>query len=73
MKVVQINTVCATGSTGKISASLYKLAEANDMTSYFAYGRSSAPKEFTSYKIGNKLDFISHVMANFWGKNGFVG
>lgn len=72
MKVVQINTVCATGSTGKISASLYKLAEANDMTSYFAYGRSSAPKEFTSYKIGNKLDFISHVMANFWGKNGFA-
>lgn len=72
MKIVLINTVCATGSTGKIAASLYQLAEASDMTPYFAYGRNTAPDFMRSYKIGNPLDFCSHVMVNFMrGKSGF--
>lgn len=72
MKVLQLNTVCDTGSTGKISASLYRLAEQNKHTSYFAYGRLNAPEEFMSYKIGNTPDFFSHVLLNFiTGRNGF--
>lgn len=72
MKVVQLNTVCDTGSTGTISASLYRLAESENIESYFAYGRNSAPTHFRAYRIGNKVDFILHVLINFFeGKSGF--
>jgi len=72
MKIVQINTVCGTGSTGKIALDLYRLAEEAGHTCYFAYGRGSSPADIRSYKIGNPLDFSCHVMLNFFaGKSGF--
>ena len=45
MKIVQINTVCGTGSTGKIALDLYRLAEEAGHTCYFAYGRGSSPAD----------------------------
>lgn len=72
MKIVQINTVCGTGSTGKITANLYKAARNAMMTPYVAYGRGTASDEILSYKIGNPLDFGCHVLINFFlGKSGF--
>ena len=72
MKIVQINTVCNTGSTGKIAADLYYIAEKVGDTPFIAYGRGTAPKEINSFKIGNPIDFMHHVLINFFlGKSGF--
>lgn len=72
MKIVQINTVCNTGSTGKIAADLYYIAEKAGDTPFIAYGRGTAPKEINSFKIGNPIDFMHHVLINFFlGKSGF--
>lgn len=72
MKIVQINTVCNTGSTGKIAADLYHIAEQAGHISFFAFGRGTAPTEMQSFKIGNTLDFGTHVLTNFFlGKSGF--
>lgn len=73
MKIVQVNTVCGTGSTGKICMALYHLSESSHMTPYIAYGRNTAPDEINSYKIGSKTDFYCHVLRNFIkGENGFA-
>ena len=72
MKIVQINTVCSTGSTGKIAADLYYIAQKAGNTPFIAYGRGTSPKEINSFKIGNSLDFVQHVLINFFlGKSGF--
>lgn len=71
MKIVQINTVCNTGSTGKIAADLYYIAEKAGDTPFIAYGRGTAPDEMKSFKIGNSIDFVHHVLVNFFlGKSG---
>lgn len=72
MKIVQVNTVCGTGSTGKIAADLYRISDNTNINAYIAYGRGSAPKNISSYKIGNPADFVCHVLINFFlGKSGF--
>lgn len=72
MKIVQINTVYGTGSTGKIMASLHQLAQKNGFDMYAAYGRGNAAVDIREYKIGNRLDFFQHVLINFFlGKSGF--
>ncbi len=73
MKIVEINTVNGMGSTGKIAVSLYKLAENSGHTVYIAYGRGTSPIDVNSYKIGNFLDFGTHVLSNFFlGNSGFA-
>lgn len=72
MKIVQINTVCGTGSTGKIAVDLYHLSEQRGYNPFVAYGRGSAPVDVQGYKIGNTLDFGFHVLKNFcFGNSGF--
>jgi len=73
MKIVQVNTVCGTGSTGKICMALYHLSESAHITPYIAYGRNTAPAAINSYKIGSKSDFYLHVVRNFIrGESGFA-
>lgn len=72
MKIVQINTVCGSGSTGKIAVDLYHLAEQAGYNPFIAYGRGSAPSDIRNFKVGNTLDFGLHVLKNFFmGKSGF--
>lgn len=72
MKIVQINTVCGTGSTGKIMADLYMISSQNGHSAFAAYGRGTAPSQIQGFKIGNPLDFGCHVLRNFFqGKSGF--
>lgn len=72
MKIVQINSVCGTGSTGKIAADICRLGTQHSMDMYVAYGRGSAPADVKGYKISTPLDFIFHVLINFFcGKSGF--
>lgn len=73
MKIVQINTVCGTGSTGKIAADLYEIANNQHHIPFIAYGRGTAPQNIHGFKIGNPIDFGCHVLVNFFlGKSGFA-
>lgn len=72
MRIVQVNTVCGTGSTGKIALALHRLAVSKGYDSYIAYGRGTAPEDIQTYKIGSRVDFVNHVLVNFFlGKSGF--
>lgn len=73
MKVVQINTVCGTGSTGKIAADICRIGKKSSYEMYVAYGRGNSPQDINGFKIGNRIDFLSHVLVNFvFGRNGFA-
>ena len=73
MKIVEINTVNGTGSTGKIAVALYKLAKDKGNETYIAYGRGKAPEGIHGFKIGNIADFGFHVLSNFFlGNSGFA-
>ena len=61
MKVLQINSVCGFGSTGRIATDLYKVLEEEGHECLIAYGRGTAPKGINSYKIGTNLDNYLHV------------
>jgi putative colanic acid biosynthesis glycosyltransferase len=61
MKVLQINSVCGYGSTGRIATDIYKVLEEQGHECVIAYGRGTAPEGIKSIKIGTKLDNYMHV------------
>lgn len=61
MRVLQINSVCGVGSTGRIATDLYKVLEGQGHECLIAYGRGTAPEGINSYKIGTNLDNYLHV------------
>lgn len=61
MKVLQINTVCGTGSTGRIATDIHKMLIEQRYESVVAYGRGTAHNCNNAIKIGNNLDFYTHV------------
>lgn len=72
MKVLQINTVYASGSVGRICMDLYEICEKNGIDSYMAYGRGEIRTDINGYKIGTTKDFVEHVLWNFVrGESGF--
>lgn len=72
MRILQINTVCGTGSVGRIAVDLYEVCEKAGHAPYIAYGRGGASSKVASYKIGSKPDFYKHVLKNFFkGEGGF--
>lgn len=72
MKILQINSVCGVGSTGRIATDLYKVLEEQGHECKIAYGRGNAPKDIDSIKIGSKLDNYYHVFkTRVFDKHGF--
>lgn len=72
MKVLQINSVCGYGSTGKICTDIYDLLVEQGHDCCIAYGRNSAPEGYKTIKIGNKLDNYFHVfLTRFFDLHGF--
>ncbi len=61
-KLLQINTVVNSGSTGHIAEDIGKLAIANGWESYIAYGRNVHPSSSRLIRIGNKVDILFHVL-----------
>lgn len=62
MKVLQINSVCGVGSTGRIATDLYKVMKENGIESKIAFGIGTAeniPQE-DAFKFGNKFDYYVH-------------
>lgn len=61
-KLLQINTIINSGSTGHIAESIGKLALDDGWKSYIAYGRNPRKSSSIQIKIGNKLDILYHVL-----------
>lgn len=72
MKILQINSVCGVGSTGRIATDLYKVLEEQGHECVIAYGRGTAPEGIKSIKIGTDLDNYMHVAkTRIFDKHGF--
>ncbi|MBU3197732.1 glycosyltransferase [Clostridium estertheticum] len=61
MKVLQINSVCGYGSTGRIATDIYRILEEQGHECLIAYGRGTAHEGINSIKIGTKFDNYMHV------------
>lgn len=73
MKVLQINTVYGQGSTGRIVQNLETIMKKQGIEPFVAYGRGEKVATKNHYKVGNKLDFVFHVLCNFvTGRNGLA-
>ncbi len=59
-KVLLVNTVCGTGSVGRIMVGLYDVLEEHGYTCMMAYGRGTAPEGYRAYRIGNDQDVYLH-------------
>lgn len=70
MKVLQINSVCGTGSTGRIAVQISDYLNQQDVENYIAYGfgKSGRPNTFC---FGNSLD--AHLHSFFSRKLGWQG
>lgn len=62
-KLLQVNTVINSGSTGHIVESIGELALADGWKSYIAYGRNPRGSSSIAIKIGNKFDILFHVFV----------
>ena len=72
MRVLQINSVCGIGSTGRIATDIHKILIENGHESYIAYGRDEPKNCDTTIKIGTKYDNYSHVaVTRIYDKHGF--
>lgn len=62
MKIVQINTVCGIGSTGRIVTDIHAALIAKGFDSHVMYGRGEARSCNKAIKIGDQKDFYWHVL-----------
>jgi putative colanic acid biosynthesis glycosyltransferase len=61
VKVLQINSVCGVGSTGRIATDIHKILNDQGHQSYIAYGRDLPLNCGNVIKIGTKYDNYTHV------------
>lgn len=62
MRVLQINSVCGIGSTGRIAADIHSILADQGHERYIAYGRDTPKGCGNAIRIGRSLDFYSHVV-----------
>lgn len=68
MKVLQINCVWNTGSTGKIVFDIHNGLEENGISSVVCYGRGGKSEERNIYKVSSELEAKVHsVFSRLWG------
>lgn len=71
-KVLLMNTVCGTGSVGRLTAGLYHALEDYGYECIVAYGRGSAPEDIRGYRIGSDMDMYIHgAMSRLNDRHGF--
>ena len=72
MKVLQINTVVNSGSTGRIAEDIGKTLISKGHESYIAFGRGNQNSVSNLIRIGSKWDFILHLLRSlFTDRHGF--
>lgn len=62
MKIVQINSVCGIGSTGRIVTDIHSALKAKGNDSYIMYGRGEAKSCDNAIKIGGSKSFYWHAL-----------
>ncbi len=62
MKIMQINSVCGVGSTGRIATDIHAALQEKGIQSNILYGRGEARACDNAIKISDRLDFYSHVL-----------
>jgi glycosyltransferase involved in cell wall biosynthesis len=71
LKVLQINSFCGFGSTGRIATDLYRVLEEQGHESIIAYGRKTSPEGINSIRIGSNIDVNLHgIMSRLMDKQG---
>ena len=71
-RVLLVNTVCGTGSVGRLVAGLYHTLEAHGYECLVAYGRGEAPADIRAYRIGTDRDVYIHgAMSRLNDRHGF--
>ena len=74
MRVMQINTVCGTGSTGKIAVDIYKILKELGHECKIIYGREEPigiPHEDVIRKVTDKGVYLHVAMTRLTDKTGF--
>lgn len=72
-KLLQINSVINSGSTGRIAEDIGVKAMDNGWESYIAYGRNDGQSLSNKIKIGNKWDIRWHgVQTRLFDRHGFA-
>jgi len=72
LKVLQINTVVNSGSTGRIAEDIGKTLISEGHESYIAFGRGNQNSVSNLIRIGSKWDFILHLLRSlFTDRHGF--
>ncbi|MCZ2614366.1 glycosyltransferase [Bacteroides fragilis] len=73
MKLLQINSVVNTGSTGRIVEDIALLAMKNGWESYVAYGRNSQESQSETIRVGNCFDKVCHgIGTRLFDRHGLV-
>ena len=71
MKILQINSVCGVGSTGRIVTDIADILRKNGHESYIAYGYGES-KEPNSYRMQSNLYLKCNILkTRLFGKHGF--
>ena len=63
-KILQINSSCNRGSTGRIAEQIGRAAQERGYECYIAYGRYYQPSELNAIKMGNKITNGIHVISS---------
>lgn len=63
MRVLQLNSVCGVGSTGRIAVDLYDVLESRGHECMIAYGRNTAPERVRTIKVGDRTSQFFHLAA----------
>ncbi len=73
MRILQINTIVNSGSTGRIAEDIGKVLIANGHESFIAFGRGDRPSRSKLIRIGNKFDFYWHGLHSLlFDRHGFA-
>lgn len=73
IRVLQISTVCGSGSVGRIMVDIYHTLEKNGDRALIAYGRQKAPDGIQAFRFGSGADMALHVLSTFFkGEHGFA-
>jgi len=65
MRILQINSLCGVGSTGRIANDIHHLLQAQGHESLVAYARSTSKYCQDGYKFAGNLNFLIHVAYTF--------
>jgi putative colanic acid biosynthesis glycosyltransferase len=61
MKILQVNSVCGIGSTGRIASDIHGFLLAKQQESFIGFGRNNPKSYENSIRIGSKIDIYIHV------------